>query len=106
MLLADDYVLVYSDASIFSKKDFLSWFDKDAPTEKRAAPEILTTQNESVRVFGDTAIVVGTLHEKGKFMGKPYEAHGRFTDIWTLKDGRWVLVLTQESHFPEEQKKA
>jgi ketosteroid isomerase-like protein len=103
-LLADDYVSIYSDASVFTKKEFLSWFEKSAPPEKRAKPEVLTTRNESVHVYGDTAVVVGTLHEKGIFMGKPYEARGRFTDVWRLENGEWWLVLTHESHFPKGPK--
>jgi ketosteroid isomerase-like protein len=103
-LFADDYMSVYSDATVFSKKDFLSWFDKSAPPEKRVRLEVLTTHNESVRVYGEMAVVVGTLHEKGIFMGKPYEARGRFTDVWHREDGQWRLILTHESHFPEEPK--
>jgi ketosteroid isomerase-like protein len=104
-LLADDYVLIYSDASLFTKKEFLSWFDKSAPLEKRAKPEVLTTHSESIRVYGDAAaVVVGTLHKKGTFMGKPYEARGRFTDVWRRENGQWRLILTHESHFPEEPK--
>jgi ketosteroid isomerase-like protein len=103
-LLADDYVSIYSDASVFTKNEFLSWFDKTAPLEKRAKPDVLTTHSESIHVYGDTAVVVGTLHEKGTFMGKPYEARGRFTDVWHRENGRWRLVLTHESHFPKEPK--
>jgi ketosteroid isomerase-like protein len=102
-LLADDYVSIYADGTVYTKKDWLSWFDKSAPREKRAAPEDLATENESVRIFGDTAIVVLRLHEKGSFFGQPYEARGRATDVWIRRGDHWVLVLTHESHFPDHK---
>jgi len=102
-LLADDYISIYANGTVYTKKDWLSWFDKAAPMEKRAAPEILATENESIRVFGDAAVVVLRLHEKGTFFGQPYEARGRATDVWVRRGDHWVLVLTQESHFPDNK---
>ena len=44
--------------------------------------------------FGDTVVVTGATHEKGKQRGKIYEHYGRFTDTWISSDGQWRCVAS------------
>jgi ketosteroid isomerase-like protein len=44
--------------------------------------------------YGDTVIVTGATHEKGKQNGKPYEHYGRFTDTWIKRDSEWICVAS------------
>jgi ketosteroid isomerase-like protein len=50
-----------------------------------------------VRMHGDTAIVTGAYHEKGESNGKPYEYHGRLTDVWMKSGGKWQVVASHYS---------
>jgi ketosteroid isomerase-like protein len=54
--------------------------------------EQIVAEQMSVKVFGDTAIVVGTYRVKGAENGRPYLRRGRFVDTWVLIGGRWICV--------------
>jgi ketosteroid isomerase-like protein len=55
----------------------------------------IVAEDMSVRMFGDTAIVVGTYRLKGIENGKPYLRRGRFTDTWVLVGRNWICVGSQ-----------
>jgi ketosteroid isomerase-like protein len=55
----------------------------------------LVTQTTSVRVYGETGLVVGNYRAKGIDRGKPYQHDGRFIDTWLLKNGGWLCVAAQ-----------
>jgi ketosteroid isomerase-like protein len=44
--------------------------------------------------YGDTVVVTGATHEKGKQNGKPYEHYGRFTDTWVKHNDEWICVAS------------
>jgi len=48
----------------------------------------------SVKIFGNTAIVVGTYRDKTVISGKSLQKQRRFIDTWVNKKGEWVLVAT------------
>ena len=50
-----------------------------------------------VTVFGHTAIATGTFTGKGTSAGKPLDARVRFTDTWTMVDGKWLCIATHDS---------
>jgi ketosteroid isomerase-like protein len=52
----------------------------------------IISEQMSVQIFGETAIVIGSYREKGVENGKPYLRRGRFTDTWVLLNGQWMCV--------------
>jgi ketosteroid isomerase-like protein len=48
-----------------------------------------------VRVFGNTAIVIGRLHLVGKDKDGSFDRNMIFTDTFVKRDGRWQVVSTQ-----------
>ena len=46
----------------------------------------------SVRMFGNTAIVVGVCLEKEAAAGQSSAKRRRFVDTWVYKNGHWMLV--------------
>lgn len=49
-----------------------------------------------VRVEGNTGVVTGIYHLKGKDdKGQPFDRRIRFTDIYLKKDGRWQVIGSQ-----------
>ena len=49
-----------------------------------------------VRREGDTAVVTGVNHVKGRDDdGKPYDRRVAFTDVWVKRDGKWQVLATQ-----------
>ncbi|HLZ41136.1 MAG TPA: nuclear transport factor 2 family protein [Candidatus Sulfotelmatobacter sp.] len=86
-LLDDDFVITFEDGSTYSKTGYLS-FTATSSLEV----DVSEISDTKVRLHGNTAVVTGWYHERGKDAGKPFEFHDRFTDIWMKKDGKWRMV--------------
>ncbi len=83
-----DNALVYVEyGKLVSKGEYLSRI-------KWAGPQInqIVMEPMSVRLFGRTAIVVGTYREKSVKGGKPGLKRWRFIDTWVYEKEGWVLV--------------
>ncbi len=95
-LLSDDFVLTAaSDGTLRSKSEFLPMIgDKNDPLE------ILEYGDMVIRVYGDAAVVLSTVHEKAYYGGKPVEFRGRRTAVWVKENQRWVCVAIHASAFP------
>lgn len=58
--------------------------------------ESLDLSDLAARVNGETAVVTGVNHVKGKdAAGKPLDLRVRFTDTYVKRDGRWMVWASQ-----------
>lgn len=48
-----------------------------------------------VRVFGDTAVVTGTVEESTKQNGRESKRHYAWTDVFIKRGGKWLAVASQ-----------
>ena len=100
-IITDDYVLIASGGSERSKPEILS---------EVASPDVVYAINESsdwaVRVHGDTAIVVATLHQKGIDHGKPFDSDVKFSDTYIREHGKWRNVHAHASKSVPVETKA
>ena len=55
---------------------------------------------QAVRLYGDTALIVGVTHIRGKAGGEAFAADFRYTDTWIRRDGRWRLAASHASRLP------
>jgi ketosteroid isomerase-like protein len=87
-----DNSLVYVDydGSLLTKADYLARVKSNTTHMAQ-----IVAEDMSVRMFGDTAIVVGTYRVKGIENGKPYLRRGRFTDTWVLVGRNWICVASE-----------
>jgi len=91
-ILADDFVLVTGRGKTYTKADLLnSARNKDAIYEDQDEIE------QTVRVWGDTAVVTALLWVKGKSDGKAFEYKLWFSDTYVRTPGGWRYVLGQAS---------
>jgi ketosteroid isomerase-like protein len=88
-LLANTLLSVDIDGSIQSKSEFLASIK--APDYQ---PSQAVTEQSSVQVYGDSAVVVGVFRIKGTEKGKAYQHRERFVDTWIKIDGNWQCVAT------------
>jgi len=95
-LLSKDFVLTAaSDGTLRSKSEFLPMIgDKSDPLE------VLEYGAMQIHVYGDTAVVLSTIHEKAYYGGKPVEFRGRRTAVWVRQNQRWVCATIHASSFP------
>jgi ketosteroid isomerase-like protein len=91
-ILADDFVLVTGKGKVFSKADLLN----DA-RGKRVIYEHQKDSAQTVRVWGNTAVVTALLQEKGTASGKPFKKRLWFSDTYVKTPAGWRYVFGQAS---------
>jgi ketosteroid isomerase-like protein len=102
-ILADDFVLVVGSGKSFSKTDLL--------TQARSGRIRYERQDDSaqtVRVWGDAAVVTAKLWAKGTDAGQPFEQQLWFSDVYIRTPTGWRYAFGQASlplaHLQQEQK--
>ena len=94
-IAAEDYLIVDVDGSVRNKQQELAQFRQQVQTSQ-------TVRDMKVRLYGDTAVVVGRFTISGTQAGKPNNLAGVFTDVWIHRNGRWKLVSNQNTSLPAE----
>jgi len=94
-LVADDYVLVNSDASVENKKQYLA--DFGLPGFKI---EPYTTEQPVETVWNGAAVVAGLVYLRWTQDGERHVRPLRIAHVWAKRDGRWQLVYTQVTRVP------
>jgi len=89
MLLANTMVSIDIDGSISSRSEFLA-----SIKSPEYQPSQAVTEQSTVQVYGDTAVVVGIFRVKGTEKGKPCVRRERFVDTWIKMNGTWQCVVT------------
>ena len=91
-LISDHFVNTEWDGTVTTRDQFLAEI-----SDPKFDPSIMNVQDLKIEFYGDTAIVVGVYHTKGKYNGKPYEHTGRFTDTWVRVNSAWKCVASHTS---------
>lgn len=91
-ILADDFVLVTGKGRTQTKADLL----KEA-SAKTMIYEHQEDFNQTVRIWGNTAIVTALLWAKGSNNGKPFEYRLWFSDTYVRTSKGWRYVFAQAS---------
>jgi ketosteroid isomerase-like protein len=92
-IIAPDWISTGADGAITTRADLLrNVFDL------RAFEVLgLTTDDISVRVFGDAAVVTGRTQVKGRAATIEYASTIRFTDVFIRRHDRWQAVASHTS---------
>ncbi len=91
-ILADDFVLIGSKGKVFTKGDLLA--------EARRGNVVYEYQRDSeqtVRLWGDTAVITALLEAKGTEDGEPFDYKLWFSDTYVRTSNGWRYVLGQAS---------
>ncbi|HEX3319487.1 MAG TPA: nuclear transport factor 2 family protein [Terriglobales bacterium] len=89
-LLADDFLLVTGTGKKYTKADLLN-----AARNGQTKYEQQSDSEQSVRVWGDTAVITAKLHAKGTENGKGFDYTLWFSDTYVRKSGGWQYVFGQ-----------
>ena len=95
-ILADDFVLVTGKGRIYTKADLLEEASAGTVTYERQEDS-----NQTVRIWGNTAVVTALLWAKGMDHGKPFEYRLWFSDTYVRTPSGWRYVFGQSS-LPNE----
>ena len=91
-ILADDFILVEGDGAVSTKADLLK--------EARSRRIVYKHQEEleqTVRIWGDTAVVTAKLWGQGADGGKPFDWTLWFSDTYVRTPRGWRYVMGQAS---------
>lgn len=89
----DDFVLTTSSGKAKHKADMLADIGNVL-----LRLEVNQTHDVAVRVHGDTAVLTGILHQRGRHAGKPFDVRVRVTVTWVrADDGTWVILAGHAS---------
>jgi len=86
--LSRDFMNTASDGSLADRKAFLDQIRKGTGVSKISEEDVL------IRIVGDTAII----HAATAFTTDAgTSGRGRYTDIWSKQNGRWLCVAAHVS---------
>ena len=95
-ILADDYISTDEAGQSNTKEQYIVAITQNLKVES------YTLDDMTVKIYGDTAILIGrwtgTITDKGKDISGVY----RFTDTFVKRRGRWVAIATQETRIPKK----
>jgi ketosteroid isomerase-like protein len=91
-LLAPEFTATYDDGSRGDKAKELA-----LTREFNQQVESAVQDDFTVKVFGNTAVVWFTLKLVGIKQGQKSELALSYTDVWILRDDRWLCVSTQST---------
>jgi len=94
-ILADDFVLVTGSGKTYTKADFVNLARSGKTIYEQNDEKVQT-----VRVWGDTAVVTAKLWEKGTEEGKPFEHLFWFSDTYVRTPSGWRYVFGQSAYCP------
>jgi len=94
-ILSDDFVLVTSSGKIYTKSELL-----EEAKSGRMVYEHQEDTDQTVRLWGNTAVVTAKLWEKGTENGKPFEYKLWFSDVYRHTPAGWRYVFAQSAYRP------
>jgi ketosteroid isomerase-like protein len=93
--LTADFTLVDSHGSVTNLEQNLAEVAVREPFY-----EEFRNHDQQVRLYGDTALIVGITSIRGRAGGEPFAANFRYTDTWIHRDGKWLLAASHASRLP------
>ncbi len=95
-LVAEDYVLVNSDATVQNKQQYLADFTLPG---FRIDPDVM--EQPVLKVWGNTALMAGLLHLSWTQDGRHQRRLLRIAHVWAKYDGHWRMTYTQLTRVPQ-----
>ena len=91
-ILADDFILVTGKGAVYSRDDLLG-----AARARSTVYEHQEDTRQTVRIWGNTAVITALLWEKGVSGGKPFDKKLWFSDTYVKTQTGWRYVFGQAS---------
>jgi hypothetical protein len=96
-VLADEFIATYDDGSRGDKARELKLV---AEFNQRIDSSRL--DDFTVKIYGDTAVVLFSRHLAGPSMGRRLEVSYRYIDVFVLRNGKWLCVASQSTKQSEK----
>jgi len=97
LYMADDWTIIGPDGSVGDKATFLEMVRSGNLTH-----DVMESHDLKVRVWGDTAVVIGRGVSGGQYQGQSFHSVERTSCVFVRQQGRWRCVLTHLSQIAEK----
>lgn len=91
-ILADNFVVITGSGKVYTRADLL-----EMARTRRVQYQHQEDSNQTVRIWGDTAVVTAELWAKGTDQGKPFDWHVWFSDTYVRTPAGWRYAHGQAS---------
>ncbi len=85
-LIAEDLIFTDHNGQLFTKA-----MDLDAHRSGALKIDSLEPEQQTIRLYEDTAVVSVLVRIRGKYLGNDFEGSNRYTRFWVKKDGVWKI---------------
>jgi ketosteroid isomerase-like protein len=96
--LSSDWKLVVADGSVLTRAEL---------TEVIKSGKLKFSSDRveevDIRLYADTAVVLGITKSQGTWEGTEFTGRDRFTDVFIRKDGKWICVSSHSSELSNDQ---
>lgn len=92
--MAEDWMIIGSDGSVGDKPTFLQLVESGTLSHDE-----MTSEDVSVRIYGDTAVVTARGVSGGKYQGQAFREVERSSCVFVRQQGQWRCVLTHLSRL-------
>lgn len=96
-MMAEEYLQIGPNGVLIDRDTFLA----SLQGEQRSW-EIAESDELQVRLYGDTAVLIGRWRGVGVNHGQPFDYQARFACVYVWRDGRWQVALEQSTDMPAE----
>ena len=96
-LLHPDYIIVQPGGKIETKAEVLASYRTGMRHWDTAQADQL-----DIRLYGDTAIVIGRWRASGQYGPERFKYAARFLSIWVKQEGRWQNIAYQATEIEPE----
>lgn len=90
--MADEWTIVGPDGRVSGKAAFL-----ELVRTGRLTHDVMESRDLTVRLYGETALVLGTGVSGGLYDGQAFHLTERQSNVFVKLNGRWQCVLTHLS---------
>ena len=91
-MMAEEYAQIAGGGRVVGKAEVLASFKPGVRHWDEA-----TSDEHDVRVYGETAVVIGRWRGRGVNDGQPFDYHALYVSVWVRRDGRWQMVTDQST---------
>jgi len=92
--MADEWIIIGPDGSVSDKASFLDLVRSGALTH-----DVMESEDVSVRIYGDTAVVTARGVSGGEYQGHRFREVELASNVFVSQSGSWCCVLTHLSRL-------
>ena len=94
--MSESFTNVDAQGRVSDKAAFLS-----ALTADKLTIDPYTVEEFRIEVRGDVALLTGRTDLRGRYDGREFRSHYRYTDVYAREDGQWRVIRVQVTELAE-----